>query len=60
MNVILIIGVVAVLAAGLIGYLVGTLRASKSSAALGAELAEAKARIANEEIQRARTAELLA
>ena len=53
-------GVIAVLAAALIGYLVGTLRASKRSAALGAELAEARARIASEEIQRARTAELLA
>jgi len=59
-NVVLVIGGVAVLTAALIGYLVGTLRASKRSEALGAELAEAKARIASDEIQRARTAELLA
>jgi DNA recombination protein RmuC len=59
-NVVLVIGAVAVLAAALIGYLAGTLRASKRAEALGAELAEAKARIASDEIQRARTAELLA
>src|SRR4051812_14118824 len=56
----LIIGVVAALAAGLIGYLIGTLRASRRAGVLGAELAEARARIANEEQQRARSAELLA
>jgi DNA recombination protein RmuC len=59
-NTALVIGIVAALAAALIGYLLGTLRASRRAEALGAELAEARARIASEEQQRARTAELLA
>lgn len=53
-------GLVVAASAGVIGYLVGTLRASRRAAELGAELAEAKARIASEEQQRVRTAELLA
>jgi DNA recombination protein RmuC len=59
-NTALIIGIVAALAAALIGYLLGTLRASRRAEALAAELAEARARIASEEQQRTRTAELLA
>ena len=60
MNDTLLDGIVVALSAGVIGYLVGALRASRRAAELGAELAEAKARIAGEEQQRARTAELLA
>ena len=55
-----LIGLVAALAAAVIGYLLGTLRASRRAEALRAELAEARARIASEEQQRARTAELMA
>ena len=53
-------GIVAALAAAVIGYLIGTLRAARRAAMLGAELAEARARIVSEEQQRIRTAELLA
>jgi DNA recombination protein RmuC len=52
--------VIAACAAGLIGYLLATLRAARRAETLRAELAEARARIASEEQQRARTAELLA
>jgi DNA recombination protein RmuC len=52
--------VVAALAAGLIGYLLATLRAARRAESLRAELADARARIASDEQQRARTAELLA
>ena len=55
-----LIGLVAALAAAVIGYLLGTLRASRRAEALRAELAEARARIASEEQQRVRTAELMA
>ena len=54
------IGLVAAIAASVIGYLLGTLRASRRAEALRAELAEARARIASEEQQRVRTAELMA
>ena len=54
------IGLVAAIAAAVIGYLLGTLRAARRAEALRAELAEARARIASEEQQRARTAELMA
>jgi len=47
------------LAAAVIGYLVGTLRAARRAEALGAELAEARARLASEEQALARNAELL-
>lgn len=47
------------LAAGVIGYLVGTLRAARRAETLSAELAEARARIASEEQALARNAELL-
>jgi DNA recombination protein RmuC len=52
--------VVAALAAGLIGYLLATLRAARRAESLRAELADARARLASDEQQRARTAELLA
>jgi len=55
-----LIGLVAAIAASVIGYLLGTLRAARRAEALRAELAEARARIASEEQQRARTAELMA
>jgi len=54
------IGLVAAIAAAVIGYLLGTLRAARRAEALRADLAEARARIASEEQQRARTAELMA
>ncbi len=60
MNASLIIALFAALAAAVIGYLVGTLRAARRAEALRADLAEARARIASEEQQRTRTAELLA
>jgi DNA recombination protein RmuC len=44
----------------LLGYLLGTLRAARRAENLRAELAEAQARIASDEQQRTRTAELLA
>jgi DNA recombination protein RmuC len=50
----------AALAAAVIGYLAGTLRAAARAGKLGAELAEARAKIATDEQQRARSAELLA
>ena len=52
--------ILAALAAGIIGFLLGALRAARRAESLRAELAEARARIASEEQQRARTAELLA
>ncbi len=60
MNATLLIAFLAALAAAVIGYLVGTLRAARRAEALRADLAEARARIASEEQQRTRTAELLA
>jgi DNA recombination protein RmuC len=56
----ILIGILAALAAAVIGYLVGTLRAARRAESLSAELAEARARIAGDEQQRTRTAELLA
>jgi DNA recombination protein RmuC len=52
--------IVAALAAAVIGYLLASLRAGRRAENLRAELAEARARIASDEQQRARTAELLA
>jgi DNA recombination protein RmuC len=52
--------VLVAVTAALIGYLVASLRAGRRAENLRAELAEARARIAGEEQQRARTAELLA
>jgi DNA recombination protein RmuC len=59
-NATILIAILAALAAAVIGYLVGTLRAARRAEALRADLAEARARIASEEQQRIRTAELLA
>jgi DNA recombination protein RmuC len=52
--------IIVALAAGLIGYLLATLLAARRAESLRAELADARARIAGDEQQRARTAELLA
>jgi DNA recombination protein RmuC len=52
--------ILVALAAAAIGFLVATLRAAKRAENLRAELADARARIASDEQQRARTAELLA
>jgi DNA recombination protein RmuC len=49
----------AALAAAVIGYLVGTLRAARHAAELGNALAEARAKVASEAEQLARTEELL-
>jgi DNA recombination protein RmuC len=51
---------IAALAAAVIGYLVGTLRAARRAEALSAELAETRAKLTSESEQRTRTAELLA
>jgi DNA recombination protein RmuC len=51
---------VAAIAAGVIGYLVGMLRATRRAEQLNAELSEARAKLASESEQRARTTELLA
>jgi DNA recombination protein RmuC len=59
-NATILIAALAALAAAVIGYLAGTLRAARRAEALRADLAEARARIASEEQQRLRTAELLA
>ncbi len=55
----LVITLVA-LAAAVIGYLAGTLRAARRTAELGVELAAARAQVASDEQQRVRSAELLA
>ena len=60
MNTAILIGVLAAIAAAVIGYLAGTLLAARRSEVLRTELAEARARIASDEQQRARTAEMLA
>jgi DNA recombination protein RmuC len=52
--------ILAALAAAVIGYLLASLRAGRRAENLRAELAEARARLASEEQQRARTVELLA
>jgi len=51
---------IATLAAAIIGFLVGTLRAGKRADALNAELSEARAKLTSESEQRVRTSELLA
>jgi len=51
---------IAALAAAVIGYLVGTLRAARRAEGLSAELAETRAKLTSESEQRTRTAELLA
>jgi DNA recombination protein RmuC len=56
----LIIGIVAVFAAALIGYLLGTLRAARRAETLRGELEGARARIASDEQQRVRSMEILA
>jgi len=56
----LLFAVIAAVAGALIGFLVGTLRAARRAENLRVDLAEARARIASDEHQRARTAELLA
>ena len=60
MNVSIFILVIAALAAAIIGYLLGTLRAARRAESLRADLSEARARIASEEQQRTRVTELLA
>ena len=59
MSAIWVITGIAALAAALIGYLAGTLRAARRAGKLSEELAEARARIASETEMRERTAELL-
>jgi DNA recombination protein RmuC len=54
-----LIVLIAAVAAALIGYLLGTLLAARRTQQLGAELAEARAKVANESEMRERTAELL-
>jgi DNA recombination protein RmuC len=54
-----LIVVIIALAAALIGYLLGTLRAARRAESLRVELESARARIAGEEQQRARDAEML-
>ncbi|HEY6124555.1 MAG TPA: DNA recombination protein RmuC [Steroidobacteraceae bacterium] len=53
------IGAIVAIAAAVIGYLVGTLRAGRRATELGNALAEARARVASEAEQLARTEELL-
>jgi len=55
-----LIAVIAALAAGLIGYLIGTLRAARRAEALRVELESTRAKLTSESDLRARTAELLA
>ncbi len=54
-----LIGIIAACATGVIGYLVGTLRAARRTQRVAEELAEARARIASETEMRERTADLL-
>ncbi len=60
MNSTLLIGIVAALAAALIGYLLSTLRAARRAETLRGELESTRARLTSEGEQRTRTAELLA
>ena len=60
MNTTLLFAVIAAVAGALIGFLFGTLRAARRAENLRVDLAEARARIASEEHQRVRAAELLA
>ncbi|HLA70806.1 MAG TPA: DNA recombination protein RmuC [Steroidobacteraceae bacterium] len=55
-----IVAALAALAAAVIGYLLGTLRAARHAATLNGELEAARARLSSESDLRARTAELLA
>jgi DNA recombination protein RmuC len=55
-----LIGSIAALAAALIGYLLGTLRAARRAESLRVELEATRARLTSEADLRARTAELLA
>jgi DNA recombination protein RmuC len=59
-NGILLIGIVAALAAALIGYLLGTLRAARRAEMLRGELESTRARLTSESEQRTRASELLA
>jgi DNA recombination protein RmuC len=59
-NGILLIGIVAALAAALIGYLLGTLRAARRAEVLRGELESTRARLTSESEQRTRASELLA
>jgi DNA recombination protein RmuC len=56
----LLIGIVAALAAALIGYLLGTLRAARRAEVLRGELESTRARLTSESEQRTRASELLA
>jgi len=60
MNSAWLIGSIAALAAALIGYLLGTLRAARRAESLRVELESTRARLTSESDLRARTAELLA
>ncbi|HEV7610053.1 MAG TPA: DNA recombination protein RmuC [Steroidobacteraceae bacterium] len=60
MNSAWLIAGLAALAAAIIGYLIGTLRAGKHASELGGKLAAANERLSSETELRARTAELLA
>ena len=53
------IAALAALAAGIIGFLAGTLRAARRAESLGRELAEARARLSSEADDARRTAQLL-
>jgi len=60
MNSVWLIASIAALAAALIGYLLGTLRAARRAESLRVELESTRARLTSESDLRARTAELLA
>ncbi len=60
MNSVWLIATIAALAAALIGYLLGTLRAARRAESLRVELESTRARLTSESDLRARTAELLA
>jgi len=60
MNTTGVIIVLAMLAAAVIGYLIGTLRAARRAESLRVELGEARAKLTSESDQRARNTELLA
>jgi DNA recombination protein RmuC len=60
MNTVWFIAVIVAIAAAVIGYLVGTLRAARRAETLRVELGEARAKLSSESEQRVRNAELLA
>jgi DNA recombination protein RmuC len=60
MNTVWFIAVIVAIAAAVIGYLAGTLRAARRAETLRVELGEARAKLSSESEQRLRNAELLA